>query len=1368
MTGVFDFVLPGGVEIGFFEVDTDGATGIERPSVGSSGAKGGFGGAIFIFVLGNTTEAVIESGVHLYNGLDGGFTLTASEKIVAFSFSQSGAKSGSFAVSGTFTYFGQDSETLAHLDSGAVVTGRSVSVFAGSLETVANWAGGITKGESIGVGVSVAVNDLDRRTRAIVGSRDLDSRGAETVTIDVAEGVSVTAATLGEVIALTVAAAVVGNEDQEMGGDTPDDQLDGVSTPSTFDEAQPQSQTKAQTGIGFAGAVSVNLLRDVIVAAVNDDGTITAESLTVEARDRTGLVAITGGGSFLSGAGTGTSAAIAGAFSYSEVDRTLRAVVLGTTLALTGDLVVSARRDARIIAASVGGAGNTTSKGIAVAGSVSVNRLLGTTDARLEDVDAVVGGAASIVAQGSGGIIAIGGGLSYGTRVGLGAALGFNQITNQTSAAVLAVATRPSMVVGGDLTVAASEDIALRSIAVSAGVSKGVGGAFTIAINLVDDDVEARLAGIDLDGPASVAVTARDDVVLQAVGGALGIGLDKAGFGAALGWNQVGSDASAAISDVVMTGVAGDVTVAAVSSEQDVLLDGKIFAVSVAGAGSSETAVAGALSINVVTGDVRAAVAGSAITAGGALEVSAANDATIRALTGGGAVAAGGSAAVGVAIGVNVLVGRVVASVADTAVVVGGAVDVTAATAATIETITIGLAVAVKGGDRSTGQTNPPEAPAAPGAETPGGAPAGATTGGGGAASTFSLTGAGSISINVVRGDTVASIVDSTVDSGGLVTVRATDATTIHAIAGAIALTIGGDGGAAVGVSIAVNDVRHATRAIVQDTPVVATGLVVEADSSAEVIVLALAGSGNVETGSGSDLRVTGAGAIAVNLVSTIVEAVVRGASPVTAVAGDIEVVAADATTIIADAGAVAIQLSGGSGRSVTVGAAVGANDVTTVVHAGVEVVPATVVSATGDLTVSTTTATTITTLSLGVAGAVTTGSGGGASFAGAGSGSGNSIHTTSAATVAGAVVQVGSGVSVNAVDSSTIVADAGAVGLVLARGPPLAISASIAVNLIVTDVRAVVRDSQVEASSISIGASTNSSIIALAIAGGGTASSGSEGTGFSLNGAGAVTVNTITTSVSAAALQSALVSATTVAVTATDTSQIIADAGGVAVTVASQQSGGASVTIGAAVAVNEVAVDVVAEVTDTPVVAPTGLTVVATSSTVVNALAIGVAGAVSSGGSGVTAGLAGAGSGVGNTASGVTTASVSASPVTTGGPVAVTATDATSLVGTAGAIAIQVTTGGSGTGGGAAIGAGVVVATIDRDVTALVDGSALGSAGAPVASVDVVATSTAAVVSTGFAGAVGVATSSGGGAFAFGGAAAVSVNTVDIDVLAA
>src|SRR6185503_6910588 len=192
LTGVFGFQLPslsigipspaGAVDIAATALRmrnsdfSDITEAFEKPSVGAEAGKGGVGGAIFLQFLNNTTHAIVEPDVDLYSGKQSGLNIKAEEAILNMSFAQAGADSGKWAVGGTFSLFNQNSDTLAHLDAGSRVNGGRVDVYAGSLETEVNWAGGVAKGKSVGAGIAVAINSTDRSTRSIIGEAD-DSAG---------------------------------------------------------------------------------------------------------------------------------------------------------------------------------------------------------------------------------------------------------------------------------------------------------------------------------------------------------------------------------------------------------------------------------------------------------------------------------------------------------------------------------------------------------------------------------------------------------------------------------------------------------------------------------------------------------------------------------------------------------------------------------------------------------------------------------------------------------------------------------------------------------------------------------------------------------------------------------------------------------------------------------------------------------------------------------------------------------------------------------------------------------------------------------------------------------------------------------------
>ena len=718
VTGVFDFKLPSAT-VTPGSVDYDKNLDLAKAGeVGNTGKRGGVGGAIYLAFLNNTTHAIIEHDVLLDSGARSGLNVKAEEAIFRFSFDQAGATAGKFAVAGSLAYAQQTSDILARIESGATITGGRVDVYAGSLETQINWVGAVAKGEATGIGLSAGINNINRKVRAIVGDiSTIDDSTAvasgKSSTFNLSEydflgqaggnrvntDLDVHAKSDGELWAFTVAGTLV---------KSPDTKPPSTGSGSTQGPSQKPAQSpgggQASSGLGIAGAVSINLVNDNTLAYVNDGGSLTADDISADALNDVGVVGATGGVAVvLSSSSSGK--AFAGALSLNLIDTSTRALLIGPQVNsrnaytdLDEPLRVQAARTGNLITVSVGAAGSTSSNGLAVGGSLSVNNVENHTQALVDRVGRSgvagrVGGALTVSARDEAGIIAIGGGAGIATQgTGVGAALGFNQIDGDTQASI----TNSYLSADGALTVSAVNDNALRSIALSVGAGQSTGIAFTFGVNLINNEVIAEVLDSNVSKAGSVTILAQDDSVLQALGGAVGIGLQSNAFGGALGWNSVFNTVRARAERTTMSGVAGAVKVSAKSTEEDSFLDGKISsaAVGVAVSGNG-AAVGGALAINGIINTVDAHVSGnSSITAGGTVSVEGLDSSSIKSITGGAAVG-GGSAGIGFGISANFIANTVTGTVdASTVNTSAGTGDilVKADEAGSIDSIAIGLA----------------------------------------------------------------------------------------------------------------------------------------------------------------------------------------------------------------------------------------------------------------------------------------------------------------------------------------------------------------------------------------------------------------------------------------------------------------------------------------------------------------------------------------------------------------------------------------------------------------------------------------------------------------------------------------------------
>ena len=139
----------------------------------------------------------------------------------------------------------QNSDTLVQLSNRAYVTGEDARLYAGSLDTHVGITGGLFLGESVGVGVSIAVNDVTRNTRAVIGPELPDVDGSyvagATNYLDLDGALSVRAINDGAIWGFSIAGAIQSNEQHP---DKSDDPLDGESLGILFGDKPVENPSK--------------------------------------------------------------------------------------------------------------------------------------------------------------------------------------------------------------------------------------------------------------------------------------------------------------------------------------------------------------------------------------------------------------------------------------------------------------------------------------------------------------------------------------------------------------------------------------------------------------------------------------------------------------------------------------------------------------------------------------------------------------------------------------------------------------------------------------------------------------------------------------------------------------------------------------------------------------------------------------------------------------------------------------------------------------------------------------------------------------------------------------------------------------------
>ncbi|MFO7617339.1 MAG: hypothetical protein R6V75_08800, partial [Bacteroidales bacterium] len=1167
--------------------------------MGASSDRGGFGGSAFLLFLSNTTKAEIEGGAAVHSGTAGGLSLNAETDIFSIALAQSGAAAGTFGISGTFSYTDLQNLTFAHIGSGAVITGGPVTIFAHDNTLHFNLVGGVMKGNNVGIGASVGINDIDRTTAAGIGNLEGGPSATSTADVDISGDLSIIAKGEGDIKVFSLASAIMTEkkiekdkkegEGKELEGPPntldPGDPLNGVSLPALFgdaegaptDEDDPEnpgekkkSEGQGKTGVGIAGDVSINTATDKVLAYINDTGTIKAAAVSLTSTNETDMIAASGSAAITT-VGDKLSLGIAGSFSKNELRGTTKAFISGATVE-TGGLALGATRTGDLFALTAGGALAPKEKGIAIAGSVSLNRIQNETSTYLEDVlatvkaDGSLPGNITLTSLDTSEMLVSAGSLSYGGKAGVGASVALNKNYNTTKATVMGSILEHD----GALTLSAINDNEIKSASAGIAASKDtLGASGAVSLNFIENEVEASISNsTNRDNPdainGAISLLAKDDSLIESLAGAVGAS-KKIGFGGALAYNSIENTIAAFVENSEIK-TSGGLSMEALANET-------IKTIAAGGAGAEKLALAGGVALNYIESTIDAYISShSDVDAAETISVSATDNSTITADAGGVALAVskakeennGGSAgAVGASVAENRIENETKAYIDNSTVTSTGSIELAATSGARIEALSIGGAAAVGASSEKSG---------------------------------LAFAGAGAGSGNTIRNTIEAAIRNGstvTTTGAGAVILTAADTSTITADAGGVAIAIASGGQSSgtalsIGISVAVNEIGNDVYAVTDDSAVISGGNVVLSATSASTID-ALSIGGAVSVGASSQatgFAFAGAGAGSGNTIRNTIEAAIRNGSTVTTTgAGAVILTAVDASAIIADAGGVgvAVGASGqGTGAALSVGVSIADNLIENKTKAFID---GATVNAAGNIELTAVSAATIDSLTIG--GAIAVGaSGGGSGYAGAAAGAAayNRIENTIESFIkgVGSITSATGDLTLTATDSAAIIADAvggsiavGASGA--STGGALSIGVSIAHNTISNRTLATIDNSAlgspdnailVNAGNVGLSAVSMNTIDALSIAASIAVGAGGK-TGLALSGGGSESTNVILTQTNATILGTDLVSMGDVVLDARNTSDITAKVFTGSVSVGAGGQTGVAASVGASLAQN-------------------------------------------------------------------------------------------------------------------------------------------------------------------------------------------------------
>jgi hypothetical protein len=444
----------------------------------------------------------------------------------------------------------------------------------------------------------------------------------------------------------SLASATLERSDVSASGDIRVAAVNGIVLDSEIENAAlvTSATIKDGTAVSVAPILALNRGSAGAVALVSNAGPITssAGTLAVTARDTSSIAAknVASSTSVNLSGGKAISVAVPVAFARNVLRSTVDAGIVntGTTAAPISaqSVLVSAERAGSVTAVSrataitltLGGSGN--SVGVSGGGAVAINRLFGSTDARVQG---------SVLRAGSVTVDA--------------------QNTAAIDARVLAVAASASVSLGGNAT----------AVAVGLSVADNVIGWQDAAASPLSgrNEYSSGTASADLRAGDIVRVTSGPQLgrVFQYIGtNADDVDLRIADFSDSQAWRQVGITREGALTQARIAtsqlldrnGQRGTLTVEA-TTEQKIVASVFAGAVAIGISGSASTAVggAGAFVRNKIASDAKAAIEGTTGTLrAGATRIEAEDVSSIRAFAGAASLAGaiGSGTTVSVAIGV--------------------------------------------------------------------------------------------------------------------------------------------------------------------------------------------------------------------------------------------------------------------------------------------------------------------------------------------------------------------------------------------------------------------------------------------------------------------------------------------------------------------------------------------------------------------------------------------------------------------------------------------------------------------------------------------------------------------------------------------
>jgi uncharacterized repeat protein (TIGR01451 family) len=643
---------------------------------------------------------------------------TAKDKMDIITLGVSAGVSKTLSLSGTVSYNIVDNNINATIENTNFVDSQGNSVKSnGALDLnslnetdIVSLSGAVGVSGTGGFAAAVGINKITGGTRA----RIIDSK------ISTTGKLYNQANTNSFIVGIGVGIAVVSDSIKNLSDTTGDVKVDGTgkgmengngNTNNLNSNEMPKTGASPGTGssggsssggsfgIGISGSVSINLIETDVTSSIENTSSnellMEVGLLANTASNKSDIYTLSGAVSANLSA-NGNGAVMAGAVSYNKIKGNNKSFIKNIRLVDEGNLFVDNQHSGNIYSLAVGGAGASfQSKGVVIAGSVTINDIDGDNASSIDKVTGVINGNTTVKAIDSSSIKTLSGGIAIGSSVGIGLAASISFLDCDTTSVI----TDSNLEQTGMLDIEASNGISgtgkdnydILSLALSVGVSEYVGLGTCATVNIIDNEAHAQIVKSNIKGDKDqqkMNVAANDYSDIGSLAGGVAGATGGGALGAAVAYNEIGGSIDAIVDSSFIT-TEGSLNLAANA-------DGEIKSLAAGLAMTRYASLAGSATLNLIKRNVISRVTGSDITGGANLSksvsVKANENSDVFSIA--GSVGILGDVAVGASTAYNDLKNNVKAYVEKSKVLSLDSIDVEAKTSGDIKACSAGAAVA--------------------------------------------------------------------------------------------------------------------------------------------------------------------------------------------------------------------------------------------------------------------------------------------------------------------------------------------------------------------------------------------------------------------------------------------------------------------------------------------------------------------------------------------------------------------------------------------------------------------------------------------------------------------------------------------------